>query len=169
MVSVVPQHIDLFAGNVVENIALGEFVPNMERILNICKNIGILDFIEQLPNGFYTYLGEHGASLSGGQQQRIAIARALYHNPEILIFDEATSSLDSRSEQYIQKTIQQLRNEKKTIVLIAHRLSTVVQADEVMVLEKGKVVEKGNHEDLLRQKGFYYDLWQQQLPENFKD
>ena len=77
--------------------------------------------------------------------------------------------MDSRSEQYIQKTIQQLRNEKKTIVLIAHRLSTVVQADEVMVLEKGKVVEKGNHEDLLRQKGFYYDLWQQQLPENFKD
>ena len=166
-VSVVPQHIDLFAGNVIDNIAVGEFVPDMERILSICKNIGILDFIEQLPNGFYTYLGEHGASLSGGQQQRIAIARALYQSPEVLIFDEATSSLDSQSEQYIQKTIQQLRDEKKTIILIAHRLSTVVQADQVIVLEKGQVVEQGTHKTLLQQKGYYHALWKQQLPEGF--
>ena len=162
LISVVPQHIDLFAGNVIDNIAVGEYAPDMERIVSICSSIGILSFIEQLPNGFYTYLGEHGASLSGGQQQRIAIARALYHEPEILIFDEATSSLDSQSEQYIQKTIQRLREDKKTIIIIAHRLSTVVHADEIVVLENGKVVESGTHKELIKEKGNYYSLWQQQ-------
>ena len=162
LISVVPKHIDLFAGNVIDNIAVGEYAPDMERIVSICLSIGILSFIEQLPNGFYTYLGEHGASLSGGQQQRIAIARALYHEPEILIFDEATSSLDSQSEQYIQKTIQRLREDKKTIIIIAHRLSTVVHADEIVVLENGKVVESGTHKELIKEKGNYYSLWQQQ-------
>ena len=158
----VPQHIDLFAGNVIDNIAVGEYAPDMEHIVSICSSIGILSFIEQLPNGFYTYLGEHGASLSGGQQQRIAIARALNHEPEILIFDEATSSLDSQSEQYIQKTIQRLREDKKTIIIIAHRLSTEVHADEIVVLENGKVVESGTHKELIKEKGNYYSLWQQQ-------
>ena len=100
--------------------------------------------------------------MSGGQQQRIAIARALYHEPEILIFDEATSSLDSQSEQYIQKTIQRLREDQKTIIIIAHRLSTVVHADEIVVLENGKVVESGTHKELIKEKGNYYSLWQQQ-------
>ena len=164
LVSVVPQKIDLFAGNVIENIAVGEFQANMERILSICKNIGILDFIETLPNGFNTYLGENGASLSGGQKQRIAIARALYKQPEILVLDEATSSLDSTSENYIQRTIQNLREQQKTIIVIAHRLSTVVDADEIVVLEKGKVLEQGSHNELYAKKGNYYNLWQQQIP-----
>jgi len=163
LIRVVPQKIDLFAGNVIDNIAVGEFAPNMERIISICTSIGILPFIESLPDGFYTYLGEHGASLSGGQQQRIAIARALYHDPEILVFDEATSSLDSKSEQYIQKTIQNLRDEKKTIIVIAHRLSTVVHADEVMLLEDGQIAETGTHKELFSLKGKYYTLWEQQL------
>ena len=162
LISVVPQHIDLFAGNVIDNIAVGEYAPDMERIVSICSSIGILSFIEQLPNGFYTYLGEHGAFLSGGQQQLIAIAQALYHEPEILIFDEATSSLDSQSEQHIQKTIQRLREDQKTIIIIAHRLSTVVNADEIVVLENGKVVESGTHKELIKEKGNYYSLWQQQ-------
>ncbi len=164
LVSVVPQKIDLFAGNVIDNIAVGEFQPDMERILTICKSIGILEFIETLPNGFTTYLGENGATLSGGQKQRIAIARALYKQPKILVLDEATSSLDSTSENYIQKTIQNLRAEHKTIVVIAHRLSTVVNADTIVVLEKGKVLEQGSHKELYSKKRHYYNLWKQQMP-----
>lgn len=163
LVSVVPQKIDLFAGNVIENIAIGEFVPDMERILSICKSIGVLEFIEALPGGFNTYLGENGAALSGGQKQRIAIARALYKEPEILVLDEATSSLDTSSENFIQKTIQKLRNDNKTIIVIAHRLSTVVHADQIIVMEKGKVIEHGSHKKLYEQQGVYWGLWQQQM------
>ncbi len=163
LVSVVPQKIDLFAGNVIENIAVGEFQPDMERVLLICKSIGILEFIETLPAGFNTYLGENGASLSGGQKQRIAIARALYKQPEILVLDEATSSLDTSSENFIQKSIQNLRNDNKTIIIIAHRLSTVVQADTIVVLDKGKVLEQGSHKELYEKQGVYWGLWQQQM------
>ncbi|MGS2763446.1 peptidase domain-containing ABC transporter [Sinomicrobium sp. M5D2P9] len=165
LVGVVPQKIDLFGGNVVENIAVGEFQPNMERIMEICKSIGILPFIENLPNGFATYLGENGATLSGGQKQRIAIARALYKQPEILVLDEATSSLDSTSESFVLKTIANLREKNKTIVVIAHRLSTVVHADKIVVLDKGEVIEEGSHKELYHSKGHYYKLWQQQIPE----
>ncbi|MDT0621429.1 peptidase domain-containing ABC transporter [Croceitalea vernalis] len=164
LVAVVPQKIDLFAGNVIENIAVGELEPDMEFLIEICTNIGILDFIESLPNGFATYLGENGAALSGGQKQRIAIARALYKRPEILVLDEATSSLDSGSESFVQKVVNQLREKNKTIIIIAHRLSTVVNADTIIVLEKGEVVEQGSHELLYEKKGMYYQLWRQQLP-----
>lgn len=165
LVSVVPQKIDLFAGNVVENIAVGEFAPNMDYILKICSDIGILDFIENLPNGFNTYLGENGATLSGGQRQRIAIARALYKQPEVLVLDEATASLDSSSENFIKKTIQRMRDQNKTIILISHRLSTVLKADKIVVLEQGKIIEEGTHKELYKRKGAYYKLWQQQIPQ----
>ncbi|MBT8181414.1 MAG: peptidase domain-containing ABC transporter, partial [Eudoraea sp.] len=165
VVSVVPQKIDLFAGDVIENIAVGEFAPEMERIIHICKRIGILDFIENLPNGFNTYLGENGATLSGGQKQRIAIARALYKDPEVLVLDEATSSLDSSSENFVQKAITDLRQANKTIILIAHRLSTVLQADKIVVLDKGKVREEGTHDYLYKSRGYYFSLWEQQMPE----
>ncbi len=164
LVAVVPQKIDLFAGNVIQNIAVGELEPDMERVLRICKDIGVLAFIEGLPDGFGTYLGENGAALSGGQKQRIAIARALYKQPEILVLDEATASLDSSSESYVQRTVDMLRQQKKTIVIIAHRLSTVVNADRIVVLEKGRVLEQGSHEVLYEKKGAYYQLWRQQLP-----
>lgn len=162
--TVVPQEIDLFAGNVIENIAVGQFEPDMEKIITICKKLGILSFIEDLPNGFETYLGENGATLSGGQIQRIAIARALYKDPEILILDEATSSLDSASEQYVKKAINYLRKQEKTVILIAHRLSTVFMADRICVLEKGRLVEEGSHEELIKQQNHYYKLWQNQFP-----
>ncbi len=164
LVGAVPQKIDLFAGNVVDNIAVGELNPDMEKVLEICQSIGILEFIEALPNGFETYLGENGATLSGGQKQRIAIARALYKDPEVLILDEATSSLDTASEEYIQKTIQALRDEGKTIIVIAHRLSTVLNADKIVVLEAGEVIEEGNHYQLYEQEGKYHELWQAQMP-----
>jgi len=163
-ISVVPQKIDLFSGNVIDNIAVGEFDPDMEKILTICKKLGILSFIEDLPNGFETHLGENGATLSGGQKQRIAIARALYKEPEILILDEATSSLDSASEQYVQDTVNYLREQDKTVILIAHRLSTVFMADKICVLEKGKLVEEGTHEELVEQQNNYWKLWQNQFP-----
>ena len=163
-ISVVPQKIDLFSGNVIDNIAVGEFNPNMEKIINICKKLGILGFIEGLPNGFETHLGENGATLSGGQKQRIAIARALYKEPEILILDEATSSLDSASEQYVQDTVNYLREKGKTVILIAHRLSTVFMADKICVLEKGRLVEEGTHEELVGQESHYWKLWKNQFP-----
>lgn len=163
-IGVVPQKLSLFAGNVVDNIAIGEFEPDMKKIIDICTKIGILELIEKLPEGFNTFLGENGATLSGGQKQRLAIARALYKNPEIIIMDEATSSLDSTSEEYVQKTISDLRNEGKTIIIIAHRLSTVVNADKICVLENGKLIEEGSHKILYNSKGKYFDMWQKQIP-----
>ena len=164
IISVVPQKIDLFAGNVIENIAVGDYEPDMKKIIAICSALGIMDFIEKLPNNFSTYLGENGATLSGGQKQRIAIARALYRDPELLILDEATSSLDSASEQYVQRMINFLKTKNKTIIIIAHRLSTVFNADKIVVLDKGNVVEEGKHDDLIANKNQYFALWKQQFP-----
>lgn len=159
-VSVVPQQIDLFAGTVMENIAVGEVEPDMQRVLQIATQLGIIQFIEKLPDGFNTMLGEHGVNLSGGQRQRVAIARALYRNPEILILDEATSSLDSVSDQYVQDVMQQLRDEGKTIIVIAHRLSTVMNADKIIVLQEGVMAEEGTHSQLLQNNAIYSRLWQ---------
>ena len=163
IVSVVPQDIHLFTGNIIENIALGEFNPEMNKIINISNALGITEFIKELPNGFDTHLGEHGANLSGGQRQRIAIARALYKNPEIIIFDEATSALDSISEYYVQKTIEDLKSLGKTIIVISHRLNTNMNADSILVLENGKLIEQGNHTELLTRQGKYFQLWNQKM------
>lgn len=163
LVSVVPQEINLFSGNVIENIALGEDTPNIQRIVDITKSLGIIDFIEKLPEGFQTYLGENGAMLSGGQKQRIAIARALYRNPEILILDEATSSLDTESEQVIQKTLTEFRKQGKTMIVIAHRLSTIANSDTILVMKNGQISEKGTHNELLQQEnGIYTNMWKKQ-------
>jgi ABC-type bacteriocin transporter len=148
MISVVPQQIDLFAGNVIDNIAVGDNEPDMKKIIDISAKLGITGFIESLPKGFQTYLGENGTSLSGGQRQRIAIARALYRDPEILILDEATSSLDSVSEKYVQKMIEMLKDDQKTVIVITHRSSTLNNADNIIVLDKGVVVEQGSHKKL---------------------
>lgn len=162
LIGVVPQKIDLFSGNVIDNIALGEFSPEMEKIVNVCKSIEILEFIEALPNGFQTYLGENGANLSGGQKQKIAIARALYKDPEILIFDEATSSLDGISQQNVWKAVKVLQNQKKTIIISTHRLQSITQANSIVVLKNGQLVENGTHEELISLKKEYYHLWKNQ-------
>ncbi len=159
LISVVPQQIDLFSGNVIDNIAVGVFNPDMERILNVCNQLGIASFIEQLPHGFQTHLGENGATLSGGQKQRIAIARALYPNPEVLILDEATSSLDKVAEQFVHETLMFLRNSGKTIIIIAHRLSTIRYADKVVVLDEGKVVQEGTLNELSEADGKFRDMF----------
>ena len=167
-IGIVPQQLDLFAGNVLENIAVGDMQPDIERIVNICRELGLLSFIEQLPQGFTTYIGEHGVNLSGGQRQRMAIARAIYRNPDVLILDEATSSLDSASEQYVQKTIARMRKEGKTIIIIAHRLSTIMDADKIVVMEEGKLLEEGSHEALINKGGKYCELWEKQFPKSVR-
>ena len=162
IVSVVPQRIDLFSGNVVDNIAVGDFNPDMTRVIEVCDKLGMTKFIEQLPHGFNTYLGENGATLSGGQQQRIAIARALYRNPEILILDEATSSLDSMAEAFVQNMLSLLREESKTVIVIAHRLSTINMAQRVIMLEKGQVVQDGSLAELSVCDGPFRRMWMHQ-------
>ena len=162
-VGTVPQQIELFAGTIIENIALGDLHPDMQRIVNLIEQLGLTQFIERLPNGYMTYIGEHGTSLSGGERQRIAIARALYKEPEILIFDEATSSLDSISERYVKETLDKLAKQGKTIIIIAHRLSTVKEADQIVVIDKGQVVETGTHRNLFNSGGIYNRLWNEQF------
>jgi len=164
IVSTVPQQLNLFSGNIVDNIAVGDLQPDMERILAIIQQLGLIPFIEKLPEGFNTQVGENGTSLSGGEKQRLAIARALYKNPEILVFDEATSSLDSESEQYVKAVIQELKQEGKTILIIAHRLSTVIDADKIAILENGVLIEEGTHDSLFKEGTRYYGMWKKQLP-----
>ena len=162
LVGTVPQQIELFAGTLIENIAVGDLNPDAKRISDLTDQLGLKEFIERLPNGYLTYIGEHGASLSGGEKQRVAIARALYREPEILIFDEATSSLDNTSEMYVKRTLADLAKKGKTIIVIAHRLSTVKTADRIVVIDKGEVAESGTHVDLLKAGGIYTRLWQGQ-------
>ncbi|WP_373724732.1 peptidase domain-containing ABC transporter [Bacteroides heparinolyticus] len=158
-VGTVPQQIELFAGTIVENIAVGDLHPDMRRITDLIDQLGLRKFIERLPEGLNTFIGEHGASLSGGERQRIAIARALYKEPEILIFDEATSSLDTTAERYVKQTLEALAEQGKTVIIIAHRLTTVKDADHIVVLDKGQVVETGTHGELFRAGGIYSRLW----------
>ena len=127
-IGVIPQQLNLFSGNIIENIVLGELFPNIQRVLDLSKQLGITEFVEKLPNGFETQIGETGAMLSGGQKQRIAIARALYKNPEILLMDEATSALDTNSEKVVKEVIDNFKSQGKTVIVIARRLSTIANA-----------------------------------------
>jgi len=161
-ISIVPQQIDLFSGNVIDNIAVGEDVPNFPHLLEIVNELEMMPFIEKLPSGFDTYLGENGSMLSGGQRQRIAIARALYRNPDILILDEATSALDSSTEQVIQRAFHRFRDSGKTMIVIAHRLSTIAAADTILVLKDGVLIEQGEHDQLLAQESAYREMWKKQ-------
>lgn len=159
LIGVVPQHIDLFAGTIIENIAIGDYEPDMQKILFLSKLTGINGFIEKLPANYHTILSEQGVNLSGGQRQRLAIVRALYRNPDILILDEATSSLDPASETQTQQALQWFKQQEKTIIIIAHRLSTIRNCDRILVMQNGMLVESGVHEELLSTNSVYASLW----------
>ena len=160
-IGVVLQEPFLFSGTVRDNIAYAKEDATMEEIEKAAEMANIAEFIKGLPDGYDTVIGENGASLSGGQKQRVAIARAVLMNPSILILDEATSALDTVSETVVQEALDRLM-EGKTTVIIAHRLSTVRNADQIIVLDRGRVAQKGTHDELMEQPGIYRELYQTQ-------
>ena len=164
LIGIVPQQIDLFAGSLLDNIALGEFQPDPQRIVNLAYEIGALEFINDLPGGFNTFLGENGLNLSGGQRQRLAILRALYPDPGIIIFDEATSALDNKSEELIIKTMMKLRDQGKTVITITHRVGAAKAADKTILLDKGILVAQGSHSLMLEENDQYRNYWQTSIP-----
>lgn len=160
-IGVVLQDSYLFSGSVKENIAYAYPSAPMDLILQASKIAGADEFISTLPEGYDTLVGERGSSLSGGQKQRIAIARAILTNPRILIFDEATSALDYESEKIISNNLSAIKK-NRTVFIVAHRLSTVKECNEIIVLDKGRLIERGDHESLMKQRGYYYFLNNQQ-------
>jgi subfamily B ATP-binding cassette protein MsbA len=153
--AIVSQDTFIFNASVRDNIAYAIDDADEEAIWEVARLANALEFIQELPDGFDTQLGDRGVRLSGGQRQRIAIARALLRDPEILILDEATSALDSVSERLIQEALEKLAV-GRTVIAIAHRLSTIVRADKVVVLEQGRILEQGGYQELLEQRG---KLW----------
>ncbi len=163
-IGIVPQDTVLFNDTIYYNIAYGRPAATHEEIIAAAQAAHIHGFVESLPQGYETMVGERGLKLSGGEKQRVAIARAILKNPAILIFDEATSALDSRSEKAIQAELQAIARDRTTLI-IAHRLSTVVDADQILVMDKGRVVERGSHRELLVQNRLYAQMWNLQKQE----
>ena len=151
----------LFTGTIAENIAYAKPDASIEDIIRAAKAANAHDFIIKMPDGYETVIGKNKTNLSGGEKQRISIARAILHNPRILILDEATASLDTETERLIQEALERLVKGRTTIA-IAHRLSTLRNADRLVVVEKGKIVEVGTHSELTNLKGVYYNLLQKQ-------
>jgi len=164
VIGIVPQDTVLFNDNIYYNIAYGRPDATREEVLQAARSAHIHTFIESLPHGYNTMVGERGLKLSGGEKQRVAIARAILKNPAILIFDEATSALDSKSEKAIQDELRNVARNRTTLV-IAHRLSTIVDAQQILVMDKGRIIERGTHRELLAQQGGYAQMWALQQQE----
>ena len=156
-IGIVQQDVYMFSGTIRENIAYGKPSATDEEIKQAAKASGADEFIESLPNGYDTFVGERGVKLSGGQKQRISIARVFLKNPPILILDEATSALDNESERLVQKSLEKL-SAGRTSIIIAHRLSTIRGADEIIVLDSDGIVERGTHDELIAKSGIYYKM-----------
>jgi ATP-binding cassette, subfamily B, bacterial len=157
----VPQEPALFHRTIRENIAYSKPTATLEEIIEVAKQAHVHEFIDKLPDKYDTLVGERGVKLSGGQKQRVAIARAMLKNAPILILDEATSALDSESEVAIQEALHSLM-ENKTVIAIAHRLSTLREMDRILVLEDGIIIEEGTHKTLVEMNGRYAKLWEHQ-------
>jgi ATP-binding cassette subfamily B protein len=164
-IGIVPQDTVLFNDTIYYNIAYGRPEAPREEVIEAARAAHIHDFISSLPEGYETGVGERGLKLSGGEKQRVAIARAILKNPRILIFDEATSALDSRSEKAIQEELARISADRTTLV-IAHRLSTIVDADAILVMDGGRIVERGKHRELLERDGAYAQMWRLQQQES---
>ena len=163
-VGIVPQDTVLFNESIYYNIAYGRPEASCEEVFRAAKSAHIHEFIESLPEKYKTKVGERGLKLSGGEKQRVAIARAILKGPKILIFDEATSALDSRSEKAIQGELKRIAANRTTLT-IAHRLSTIADADQILVMDKGRIIERGSHQELLAARGFYFHMWELQQQE----
>lgn len=163
IIGVVPQDTVLFNDTIYYNIAYGNTMASEEQVISAAKNADIHDFIISLPDGYQTIVGERGLKLSGGEKQRVAIARTILKNPKIFFFDEATSALDTSTEKEIQKNLEKV-SKNKTTLIIAHRLSTAANADQIIVLNQGEIIEQGTHKELLSQKGKYFEMWEKQKP-----
>ncbi|MCH2658705.1 MAG: ABC transporter ATP-binding protein/permease, partial [Dehalococcoidia bacterium] len=161
-VGVVFQDVFLFAASIKENIAYGLEDVTLEEVMAVSKIAQLHEFIEGLPQAYDTLVGERGVTLSGGQRQRLAIARTLLLDPPILILDDSTSSVDSRTESEIQKALESVMK-NRTVFVIAHRATTISQADSIIVLDKGKIVERGTHDELLELKGNYHRIYNHQI------
>lgn len=166
-IAYVPQETFLFSGSIIENLELGTDGVGLEKVIEAAKMAKAHDFINELPLRYNTKLEENGTNLSGGQRQRLSITRAILKNPDILILDEATSSLDSITEKSIEKTINTFSN-KITSIIIAHRLSTIMRCNYIYVMDKGEIIEAGDHHELMNLNGKYYEMWKEQLP-NYKE
>lgn len=160
-IGVVPQDPVLFNNTIAYNICYSSDDVSQKELEAASKMANLYDFIQDLPHGFKTHVGERGVKLSGGQKQRLAIARMILANPQIIVFDEATSQLDSESEQKIQEAFWKI-SQNKTTLIVAHRLSTVVKADKIVVMDEGQIKEVGSHRQLLKKKGLYHHFYQLQ-------
>ncbi|MCG8355266.1 MAG: ATP-binding cassette domain-containing protein, partial [Kiloniellales bacterium] len=163
-IGIVPQDTVLFNDTIRYNIRYGRPAATDEEVEEAARLAQIHDFIAKLPDGYDTMVGERGLKLSGGEKQRVAIARTILKAPRILLFDEATSALDSRTEKEIQANLREVSRDRSTLV-IAHRLSTIVDADQILVLEGGRIVERGRHTELLERDGRYAEMWRRQQAE----